>query len=53
MGKDLDFWKNRVEELEEECAEKQVEIDMLKSEIDEIHKQLKKIKTAFQSLNVS
>ena len=40
MRKELDFWKNKVAELEEECVEKQNEIDKLESECEKIHKQL-------------
>ena len=40
MRKELDFWKNKVAELEEECVEKQNEIEELKSECEKIHKQL-------------
>lgn len=40
---DLDFWKNRVAELKEECTKKRAEIDMLESEL-EVKENLLKIK---------
>ena len=39
---DLDFWKNKVIELQDECENKQNEIEELESECEKIHKQLMK-----------
>lgn len=44
MGKDLEFWKNRVTELEEECAEKQKEIDKLKSYRENLKSEITELK---------
>lgn len=49
MGKDLDFWKNRVSELEEECAEKQNEIDKLKSYRENLKNEIAKLKQHLKS----
>ena len=44
MGKDLDFWKNRVAELEEECAEKQNDINELESDNKNLKNEIAKLK---------
>ena len=49
MGKDLDFWKNRVAELEEECAEKQNDIDELKSDNKNLKNEITKLKQHLKS----
>ena len=52
---DLDFWKNKVAELEEECVEKQNEIEELesdnenlKNEIEELEKKIIKAQSEIQ-----
>ena len=40
MGKELDFWKNRVSQLECGCVNKQNEIDKLESKCENIYTQL-------------
>lgn len=49
MGKDLDFWKNRVAELEEECAEKQNDIDELESDNENLKNEIAKLKQHLKS----
>lgn len=49
MGKDLDFWKNRVAELEEECAEKQNDIDGLESDNENLKNEIAKLKQHLKS----
>ena len=49
MGKDLDFWKNRVSELEEECAEKQNDIDELVSDNENLKNEIAKLKQHLKS----
>ena len=49
MGKDLDFWKNRVAELEEECAEKQNDIDELKSDNENLKNEIAELKQHLKS----
>ena len=49
MGKDLDFWKNRVAELEEECAEKQKEIDKLESDNENLKNEIAELKQHLKS----
>ena len=49
MGKDLDFWKNRVSELEEECAEKQNDIDELESDNENLKNEIAKLKQHLKS----
>ena len=49
MGKDLDFWKNRVSELEEECAEKQNDIDKLESDNENLKNEIAKLKQHLKS----
>ena len=49
MGKDLDFWKNRVAELEEECAEKQNDIDELESDNENLQNEIAKLKQHLKS----
>ena len=49
MGKDLDFWKNRVAELEEECAEKQNDIDELESQNENLKNEIAKLKQHLKS----
>ena len=41
MRKELDFWKNKVSKLEEECYEKQNEIEELKYILDSKEKMQK------------
>ena len=38
MRKELDFWKNKVSKLEEECYEKQNEIEELESDNENLKK---------------
>ena len=49
MEKDLDFWKNRVAELEEECAEKQNDIDELESDNENLKNEIAKLKQHLKS----
>ena len=49
MGKDLDFWKNRVAELEEECAEKQNDIDGLESDNENLKNEIEELKYILDS----
>ena len=49
MGKDLDFWKNRVAELEEECAKKQNDIDELESDNENLKNEIAKLKQHLKS----
>ena len=49
MGKDLDFWKNRVAELEEECAEKQNDIDELESDNENLKNEIEELKYILDS----
>ena len=49
MGKDLDFWKNRVAKLEEECAEKQNDIDELESDNENLKNEIAKLKQHLKS----
>ena len=49
MGKDLDFWKNRVAELEEECAEKQNDIDELESDNENLKNEIAELKQHLKS----
>ena len=49
MEKDLDFWKNRVAELEEECAEKQNDIDELESDNENLKNEIAELKQHLKS----
>ena len=49
MGKDLDFWKNRVAELEEECAEKQNKIDEVESDNENLKNEIAELKQHLKS----
>ena len=49
MRKELDFWKNRVAELEEECAEKQNDIDELESDNENLKNEIAKLKQHLKS----
>ena len=49
MGKDLDFWKNRVAKLEEECAEKQNDIDELESYNENLKNEIAELKQYLKS----
>ena len=49
MRKELDFWKNRVAELEEECAEKQNDIDGLESDNENLKNEIEELKYILDS----
>lgn len=49
MRKELDFWKNKVAELEEECVEKQNEIDELNSDNENLKNEIAKLKQHLKS----
>ena len=49
MGKDLDFWKNRVAKLEEKCAKKQNDIDELESDNENLKNEIAKLKQHLKS----
>ena len=49
MRKELDFWKNKVAELEEECVEKQNEIDELNSDNENLKNEIEELKYILDS----
>ena len=49
MEKDLDFWKNRAAALEEECAEKQNDIDELESDNENLKNEIAELKQHLKS----
>ena len=49
MRKELDFWKNKVAELEEECVEKQNEIDELESDNENLKNEIAELKQHLKS----
>ena len=49
MRKELDFWKNKVAELEEECVEKQNEIDKLESDNENLKNEIEELKYILDS----
>ena len=49
MGKDLDFWKNRVAKLEQKCAKKQNDIDELESDNENLKNEIAKLKQHLKS----
>ena len=49
MRKELDFWKNKVSKLEEECYEKQNEIDELNSDKENLKNEIAKLKQHLKS----
>ena len=50
MRKELDFWKNKVSKLEEECYEKQNEIDELESDHEELKSDNENLKNEIEEL---
>lgn len=50
MRKELDFWKNRVSKLEEECYEKQNEIEELESDNEELKSDNENLKNEIDKL---
>ena len=51
MRKELDFWKNRVAELEEECVEKQNEIDELNSDNENLKNEIEELKSECEKIH--
>ena len=49
MGKELDFWKNKVSKLEEECYKKQNEIEKLESDNENLKKEIEELKYILDS----
>ena len=49
MRKELDFWKNKVSKLEEECYEKQNEIDELNSDNENLKNEIEELKYILDS----
>ena len=50
MRKELDFWKNKVSKLEEECYEKQNEIEELNSDNEELKSDNENLKNEIAKL---
>lgn len=51
MRKELDFWKNKVAELEEECVEKQNEIDELNSDNENLKNEIEELKSECEKIH--
>ena len=49
MRKELDFWKNKVSKLEEECYEKQNEIEELNSDNENLKNEIEELKYILDS----
>ena len=49
MRKELDFWKNKVSKLEEECYKKQNDIDELKSDNENLKNEIEELKYILDS----
>ena len=49
MRKELDFWKNKVSKLEEECYKKQNEIDELKSDNENLKNEIEELEYILDS----
>ena len=49
MRKELDFWKNKVAELEEECVGKQNEIEELNSDNENLKNEIEELKYILDS----
>ena len=49
MRKELDFWKNKVSKLEEECYKKQNEIEELESDNENLKNEIEELKYILDS----
>lgn len=51
MRKELDFWKNKVAELEEECVEMQNEIDKLESDNENLKNEIEELESECEKIH--